>query len=151
MTLHWFWPAAGGRTTEQLVEELHPFGVRLRQPLDRGCVAYRDEEGVLVKEVGDLVWWPDGLINVFPRRDATDKEVRLLLRCAQRAFREGQPKRATGWTDRHRKGKSWWRSTILRQVDDGDAEAGAFRAAEPIQETKHEQLDALTTPPTVTG
>jgi hypothetical protein len=152
MTLYWLRPAAGGRTTSQLVEELHPFGIRLRKPLNRGCVVYRDQdEDVLVKEVGDLAWWPDGQINVFPRRDATDREVQLLLRCAQKAFRDGKPSRATGWIDRRRKKQgSWWRSTIMRLVYDDDAESGAFVAAEPIQHALPDQLDVQTAPPQAT-
>jgi hypothetical protein len=99
----------------------------------------------LVKEIGELTVVPaEGTINVIPRRDADPGDVRLLLACAELAFRE-KPSRASGCVDRRRKGRSWWRCTILRAVREGEAAAGAFRSAQKVVDLQRSALDANAT------
>jgi hypothetical protein len=108
-----------------------------------GCVVYRDEEtGELVKEFGEVTVASDGAwIRVLPRRDADLRDVRLLLGCAELAFRE-RPSRAHGWVTRRQDGRGYWRSTILRDVDQHEAEASAFRSAVRRMDAVARLLDA---------
>ena len=79
---------------------------------------------------------------MLPRRDASALDVQVLLRSGQRGFLD-KPSRATGWVDRRSKRGGWWRCTILREVGDDEAEAGAFRAGAKIVDTVQSQLDKL--------
>lgn len=148
MTLYWFRPGAGGRTTQQLLEELKPFGIGLQRRSRFGCVVYRDEaEDVLVKEVGEVtlqVRGPAvGRILAWPRRDSTDAEVQLLLRCAEKAF-NSKPTTATGWVFKRRKNTNWWTTTILRTLGPDEDEQSAFRQGEQLVAEEHveRQLEA---------
>lgn len=142
MSLIWFRPGTGGRTVDQLVQQLAPFGIRLSNRQSFGCCVYRvREEGVLVKEIGELLLTVAGAYSVLPRSDANDSEVALLLRCAERAFRAGRPTRATGWVNRKVKSGTYWKTTILRPLADDEDEQSAFLTAEDIGVMHSRALD----------
>lgn len=144
MTLHWYRvPTGSANDVDTLAAQLAPFGVVLRPAGTLRCIVYRDAEtDAIVKEVGEKYLLRSGECRAVPRQDATASDVLLLLRSAGLAVRQ-KPSRATGWWARRTKRNgAYWQATVLREVDDGEAEAAAFRSAQCIEiREDHHLLD----------
>lgn len=133
MSLIWFRLEKTGRTVEEFVALLAPFGIDLGKRQRRSCVVFRDiESGELVKEIGELKLRSDRTITAFPRSDTNDREVVARLKAAEGGYRT-KPSRATGWTDRRAGDERWWRTTIIVATDEHELYAEAYRSRELAQ------------------
>lgn len=99
-------------------EALEPFGIHLRRPMNNAAYHITDD-GLLVKEVGDLLAHADGTVYVFPRRDITTTERGVLLGVAEHDFRDRRESRRT-WHRYTYKGERRMRTTIYLRANVGD-------------------------------
>ena len=96
---------------------------------------YNDEDGELVKEIGNILDPRDGRLLVFPRKDITLRERAVLLGFASKKYTE--PRSGPGWETYTYKGERRHRSEIVVPADpQRDSTAHAIGALENPQ--RHE-------------
>lgn len=129
-------------------EALEPFGIYLRRAM--GHTTYHvDEDGMLVKDIGDLVGRADGAIYVYPRSDGTDADRGLLLGVAEHDFRDRREARRT-WHRYTYKGERRMRTTVYVRANVGDdpiaQQIAADRCRFAEEDRQNAQRDALADP-----
>ncbi len=70
-------------------DDLRALGITLANPQDR-AVYYRNDEGVLMKEIGAIAVYDWGPIHAWPYEDSTRKDVARLLGAAEKTFRSNE-------------------------------------------------------------
>lgn len=116
-------------TLSEMTEALRPLGVHLRA--EEGVASYQYEEGSgrVLKSIGGIAVHPNGMINVVPCLNSSPREVGTLLAAGQDSF-ENAPSSRRGWVRKTRKGKTWWRTTIVIALDPDSPASMAIGAME---------------------
>lgn len=118
-------------------DDLRALGITLANPQDR-AVYYRNDEGVLMKEIGAIAVYDRGPIHAWPYEDSTRKDVARLLGAAEKTFRSNEKLcKAQGWKRVRNSRTSYWYTVISIRVDDSDEVAMAIRAATDIERTQY--------------
>lgn len=118
-------------------DDLRALGIALTEPQDR-AVYYRDDEGILMKEIGNIVVYDTGQICARPYEDSTPKEVGRLLGAAEKTFRSNEKLcKAQGWKRVRNSRTSCWYTVIAIRVGDDDEVAMAIRAETDIERAQY--------------
>lgn len=99
------------------VADVEFIGIELMRP-SGAAVYYRDEDGELIKEIGDLLDPRDGRLLIFPRRDITLRERAVLLGFASKKYTEKRS--GPGWETYTYKGQRRHRSQIVMPANPGE-------------------------------
>lgn len=129
-------------------EALELFGIYLRRPMNN-AIYHVTDDGLLVKEIGDLVARADGTVYVYPRRDIAERERGILLGLAEHDFRDPRESRRS-WHRYTYKGERRMRTTVFVQANTGNdpiaRQIAADRCAFTDEDQQNAQRDALADP-----
>lgn len=128
-----------------LLGHLRPLGIVEKQ-LEHFAptVDHLDEQGRLVREVGDVTVTANGRITAWPRSNVCDRGRIIVLRCAENAFTNGTDD--GGWASRTTaSGATYRRCTVLAYLEPGGDTAATVEETIRIrsEELLTEQLSRI--------